>query len=406
MSEVPAYERDPYLRSLETEVLGSDLEDGRHFVVLADTLFYPEGGGQPADRGSIDGTPVTDVRSADGTIRHFLRTALPRGPVHLTLDWDRRFDHMQQHTAQHLLTAVALECFGWSTTAFHLGDEVSDIELQTAGIAPEQRRTLEEAVAAEIRAARDVTARRVTADEYARLAVRSRGLPDGHRGPIRLVEILGLDLNTCGGTHVRSTAEIEALALLAAEPMRGGTRLWFAAGRRVRHRLAAHETRTAELRKLLGAADGELGSAVRTKLEQLKDAQRQLRTLDEALAAEAARTLAASPCHLVDAHWPERDAAFLQYTARAFVALAPDRVSLLTAGRAEEGFFLLCAGEQVRVDLSTLGREVASVLGGRGGGSSRIFQGKASKLSRRADALNILRARLEPGASSPSPSTS
>ncbi|HTU02172.1 MAG TPA: alanyl-tRNA editing protein [Candidatus Sulfotelmatobacter sp.] len=394
MSTVPSYERDPYLRMLETEIIEAGVEGERPFVVLADTVLYPEGGGQPADRGRIGGVGVSDVRAVEGVVRHFVDRELQRGPVTVELDWDRRFDHMQHHTAQHLLTAVALDRFGWSTTAFHLGERLTDIELDTPAITPEQALRLEEAVATEIRAARSVAARRVTPEEYAALPVRSRGLPEGHRGPIRLVEIAELDLNTCGGTHLRSTAEIEAVVLLGTEGMRGGTRLRFAAGRRLRRLLATHEARAAQLRQLLGAADADLPTAVQLKLEQLKETQRQLRALEEDLAIEAARSLAGSPGRLVQAHWPGRDAAFLQRVARTFIGLAPERLGLFTAG-GEGGFFLLCAGDAVRLDLQPLGRQVATLLGGRGGGSGRIFQGKASTFSRRPEALAAVEAALE-----------
>ncbi len=255
MSAVPAYERDPRRTELLTEVVATGTDEGRPFALLADTILYPEGGGQPSDRGVLGETPVLDVRSGPDGIRHYLAAPVAEGPVRLRLDWDRRFDHMQQHTAQHLLTAVAQDRFRWETTAFHLGERVSDIELKAPKLPPEGLRALEDAVAAEIRAARPVTARRVPPEEVARLPVRTRGLPEGHVGDVRLVEIEGLDLNTCGGTHLASTAEIELVALVSTEAIRGGTRLFFAAGGRARRRLAAHEERNAALRKLLGAPD-------------------------------------------------------------------------------------------------------------------------------------------------------
>ncbi|HSN56827.1 MAG TPA: hypothetical protein VLT32_19310, partial [Candidatus Sulfomarinibacteraceae bacterium] len=125
----PAYHRDPFLAELDTEVVAVGEEGGRPYAVLADTVFYPEGGGQPADHGRLGDVAVLDVQAIGGEIRHFVDAAVSPGPVHLELDWPRRFDHMQQHTAQHLLTAVALRDFGWRTTAVHLGPEISDIEL-------------------------------------------------------------------------------------------------------------------------------------------------------------------------------------------------------------------------------------------------------------------------------------
>jgi alanyl-tRNA synthetase len=394
MTEIFAYEREPFLRSLETEVVRAGEERGRPFVVLADTILYPEGGGQPADRGWIAGVAVQDVRAVEGQIRHYLAGPPPVGCVRVELDWTHRFDHMQQHTGQHLLTAVAEQRFGWHTTAFHLGEQLSDIELDTPEITPEELTELEEAVAAEIRAVRPVTARRVSPEEYAALPVRTRGLPEGFTGDIRLVEVAGLDLNTCGGTHVRSTAEIEGLKLLGTEGMRGGTRLFYVAGVRLRRLLGAHHERSAKLRQLVGTSDEELPSGVSAKLEQLKDAQRAVKALEEELAVAAAQALAAVSEKVASAHWTERDLPFLQRVAREFARLAPDRVVLLTAGDEGQGAFVLCAGERASIDLTAAGRQVAEILGGRGGGSGRIFQGKAGTLSRRAEALARLRTPL------------
>jgi alanyl-tRNA synthetase len=236
-----------------------------------------------------------------------------------------------------------------------------------------------------------VTVRRVSPETFAALPVRTRGLPEGHTGDIRLVEIVGVDLTTCGGTHVRSTAEIEGLKLLGTEAMRGGMRVRYVAGGRLRRLLGADEERNARLRQLLGASDDELVALATTKLEQLKDAERRIRSLAEELALEIARALVAAGERVTGAHWPQRDPTFLQRVASEFVRLAPDRLALLTAGEGEQGTFLLCAGESVAIDLPAAGRKVAEILSGRGGGSGRIFQGKAAGLSRRADALARLR---------------
>ena len=391
MVSIPAFERDPFLRSLLTDVVQAGDDRGRPFVILADTILYPDGGGQPADRGQIAGVSVEDVRTADGTIRHYLAGPPPAGQVKVELDWVRRLDHMQQHTGQHLLTAVVEQRMGWHTTAFHLGDQLSDIELDTPKVAPEQLMDLEEAVAAEIRACRPVTARRVSRQEFATLPVRTRGLPEGLTGDIRLVEIVGVDLNTCGGTHVRSTAEIEALKLLGTEAMRGGTRLFYVAGARLRRLLGAHHERNAKLRQLVGTSDDELPVGFSSKLDQLKEAHRTVKALEEELAVECARALALGQEPVLHAHWPARDLAFLQRVARELACLVPEGIALLTAGAEGQGAFVLCAGERATIDLAASGRAVAEILGGRGGGSGRIFQGKAAALSRRTEAVARLR---------------
>lgn len=391
MDRIPAYERDPYMKELTIEIVETGVEGGVPFAVLADTVLYPEGGGQPADRGWLGGVEVTDVQRREATIRHFLARPVEGGPVTVRLDWVRRFDHMQQHTGQHLLTAVAADRFGWPTTAFHLGERICDVELGVAALAAADLEALEGAVAEKIRAALTVSTRRVTQAECVTLAVRTRGLPAGHGGDVRLVEIAGTDLNTCGGTHVRSTAEIEVIKLLGAEPMRGGTRLTFVAGGRVRARLGAHEARNARLRACLGAPDEEIAAVAEAKLEQLQATEKRARGLEEELAAALVAALAVDPHRVVSAHFEGKDAAFLQALGRRLVERAPAKAALLTASDGGRSFFALAVGEEVRLDVQAAGREVAALLAGRGGGAGRVFQGKAGNLAEREGAVARLR---------------
>lgn len=390
---LPAYERDPFATSLDTRILCCGEEKGRPFVVLEDTVFYPEGGGQPCDLGTLNGIAVVDVQKRDGEIRHYLAAPLVEGPASLVLDWARRFDHMQQHTGQHLLTAVAQDQFQWATTAFHLGETVCDIELNAASMSLRDLEVLEEAVAAEIRAHREVTARWVSPEAYGREAVRSRGLPEGHTGDIRLVQIAGVDLNTCGGTHLHHTGEIEALKLLGTEGIRGGTRLYYVAGRRARLRLGAHENRNAALRALLGAPDEDLVNALQIKLDQLLALDRRSRRLEEELAEVQATALAARPGALVEAHLDGRDMAFLQKLARGVLAADPAKTVFLTTEAGGQGLFLLSAGEASSFDVPAAGRALAAILGAKGGGAGRNFQGKAPSLAARAEALASLQGR-------------
>ena len=298
---------------------------------------------------------------------------------------------MQQHTGQHLLSAVAQDRFSFATTAFHLGPEVCDVELDARALSDVELSALEDAVASEIRSARAVTPRRVTLAEFHALPVRTRGLPEGHEGDVRLVEIAGVDLNTCGGTHLANTAEIELVALLAAEPLRGGTRLFFVAGRRARRRLAAHEDRLAALRRVLGAPDAGLVDAARAKLEQLAEARRELRHAGEELVAAAANAALGSGLRVAHAHFEGRDMAFVQTVARQFAAKAGPRAALFTATREGQHVFALGAGEGFGSgDVQGLGREIAALLEAKGGGSGRVFQGKAPGLSGVGRALERL----------------
>ena len=391
------FERNPYQRELDTEIVETGQDRDRPFAVLEDTVCYPEGGGQPGDRGLLEDVQVEDTQKRDGRILHYLSGPVVAGPAHLKLDWARRFDHMQQHSAQHLLTAVAADRCGWQTCAFHLGKHRCDIDLDCPDLAPDQLAELEDQAAAEIRAARPIRARRVTLAEYERMDVRSRGLPADHQGSVRLVEIEGVDLNTCGGTHLSSTSEIEVISLLGLETVGSGIRLFFVAGGRARRRLAEHETRNRKLRSLLGTSDGQLRSALEQKLEQYRQLGRQVRGLEQELAAVVAERLVEGAEKLIEHHFEGQSVSFLQLIGRRLSRQVGGRLAFLTATAtpgSPEGFFLLAAGADFAGNLPELGRIAGEILKGRGGGSGSLFQGKARKMNLHGRAAQALRREL------------
>ena len=397
-----AFEREPYRKTLSTQILEVGLDGERPFAVLEDTILYPEGGGQPADRGRLGTVEVTDVQKGDGGPRHYLATAVEPGPAEVQLDWDRRFDHMQQHSAQHLITALALDHFGWKTTSFHLSEEVVDIELDVESLSQRQIDALEELVAAEIRAARPIRARRVEPEEMASLPVRSRGLPAGHVGSVRLIEIEGIDLNTCGGTHLASTAEIECVKLLGTEPMRGGTRLYWVAGARARRRLGQREALLTQLRKIVGAADDELAEVIAGKLEGLKLEQRRTRHLEGQLAeslgaALAAKTQQGEGPRVVHRHLEGAQPSLLQHAGRHFAAQAGASAALLTATNDGNHFFLLALGEDSPLDLRQAGSRVAELLEGAGRrlGADLSGEGGVAEAERRSSGETSVRESFE-----------
>ncbi|MCB9679848.1 MAG: alanyl-tRNA editing protein [Alphaproteobacteria bacterium] len=376
-----AWQRDPYQTTDTVEVLACAPGPGGFVVRTTPTILYPEGGGQPADHGSIGGVVVRDVQHGDGGVVHVTDRPVPLGAAAVTVDVARRRDHMQQHTGQHLLSAVLEDGYGASTTSFHLGADVCAIELDVPRV-PVALATLEDVLHAHIAAARPVRQREVEPGALAGLGVRSRGLPAGFTGRVRLVEIDGVDLNTCGGTHVRNTAELHTIALLGVEPARGGVRLSFLVGDRVR--AALHHARRGQeaLTRLLSTGPDAHVEAV----ERVLDERRELgRALDAARseAAEAwADRLAAAPGPVLAGHREGVALPWLQAVASRLVAARPEAVVLLTcaAGGATSGHFLL-AGPAAHV--AAHGPEVARRLAGRGGGAKGRFQGPAASLDAR-----------------------
>jgi Ser-tRNA(Ala) deacylase AlaX len=394
MTVPPAYQRSPFTSELDVEVLASGESLGEAWIETSDTIIYPGGGGQPADQGTVAGVPVTAVQRTERGWRHQLARspaqAAASGAVGVAINWARRFDHMQQHTAQHVLSALAQDRWGWATTAFHLGAERSDVELDTPAIPPAQLAALEEAVMTVVRDALPVSTRYVSVAEYQALGTRSRGLPEGHAGDVRLVTIEGLDVNACGGTHLTSTAQIEALKLVGTEPMRGGTRLHWVAGGRLRARLGAHEVRSEELRKLLGAPDPELVAQAAAKLEQLRSVERRAQWTLARLAEETAARLTLTGQPVLEAHFDGLDAAFLKAVALRLQDTLGERAALLTSEVDGARAFVLVAGPTAALEVRTAGQKLAELFEGRGGGTGRIFQGRAGSWAGRDEVMKVL----------------
>lgn len=383
---ITACQHDAYAREGISRVLkATPAERGWH-VWLDDSVLFAEGGGQPSDRGTLDGVPVWSVSATPDGLLHHVAEPVGTGEVKVVVDWARRFDHMQQHSGQHLLTALALARFGWRTTSFHLheGDLAAcDIALD-AEPTPSELAALQDDVNAAIREARPVTTRLVDqlSDE-----VRSRGLPAGHQGPVRLVEIAGLDVNTCGGTHVRSTAELQALALLGTERIRGGTRLSWVYGGRVLARLAAAEQRTNAAAALLSRGPVDLVACVERVLEDAKTAGKARQAIADELADTLGASLAAGSGVRI-LHRDEGDAAFLNRIAAVVLRSDPAATVWLTAGSGREGMFLLAAAPE---RVGALRAQILELLAAKGGGPAGRLQGRAARLDRRAGVEALLR---------------
>jgi alanyl-tRNA synthetase len=371
-------------------------EDGDLDVILDDTILYAEGGGQPADRGTIAGAPVLDVQKGpDHRVRHRVApsAALTAGAeVEVVVDWERRWDHMQQHTGQHLLSALLADRWGLRTVGFHLGTESCTIDLD--GTLPEDAvAAVEDAANQAILDDRPVTLHTTSRAALEADGLRTRGLPDSVQGPVRLVIIEGLDRNTCGGTHVSRTGALQLLHLTRRDRVRGGTRLGFVVGQRALRRLRRLSGNSAALSELLRAAPEDQLSRVEALLEERKASRKLTRELQQQLAEARAAALAHEPGPVLVHHDPQADLGALRSLATATLPEGDRRV-LLGVGA---GVFLLRGPVAV---VQAAGPSVAALLEGRGGGRGGTYQGRAQRTDAEAvsQATEALSAATEPEA--------
>ena len=378
MPDRKLFYEDPALERVDTRVVEIGQADGRAWVRLEETVFYPEGGGQPADRGTIAGVDVIDVRSRGAEVLHFVERPLPAGPATAVIDGARRLDLRQQHTAQHLLTAILADRHRRPTTSFHLGEDDAAIEIAGNVPSDETRRGWEREVNEAVRRDPAVHTRWVEPDELERLPVRTRGLPEGHAGPVRLVEIEGFDLNTCGGTHVGRLAELQLVHLLDAESARGGVRLRFLAGNRVLERLHRAGALDQALKARIGTAPEEFCQVLDGWQAERKRLEKAVRELEGRLAERVGTELAREPgprlARWLDGAGPE----FLRAVATVVLEQRPEAVVALVgrSGEPPQACFLVQAGTQGPPDVAELGQRLRDRLGAKGGGRGRLFQGR------------------------------
>ncbi|WP_339218753.1 alanyl-tRNA editing protein [Paenibacillus sp. FSL W7-1332] len=223
------YYESAYIREWETRITRKlDREDGT-YLIMEETAFYPHGGGQPCDLGWIDKIPVLDVVQEEGEILHKVERLPEKEDVSCRLDWDRRFDHMQHHSGQHLLSAMCLEVCQAETLSFHLGQDYATIDIAQSDLSQDQLMMLELEVNDQVYLNRKVTNYFVSREQAAALPlVKQPKVTDD----IRIVEIEGIEYNACGGTHVSATGEIGMIKLLRAEKQKGHLRIYFKCGYR------------------------------------------------------------------------------------------------------------------------------------------------------------------------------
>ncbi len=365
------YYTDAYCARFGARVT-SRAEDGRR-VYLDRSAFYPTSGGQRHDLGTLGGVAVTDVVDEDDRVAHVLAAPLDADEVEGVVDWPRRWDHMQQHTGQHLLSAIGADRFGWETVSVHFGAESSTIDFGVESIGPETLQELERLANAGVTENRPVT---VTFEE-AEMATGLRK-PSDRGGVLRIVSIEGIDRSACGGTHVRATGEIGAIMLRRVEKVRKATRVEFLCGMRAIARVRGEYDVLARLANGLSCSIDELPTLVPAQAEQLRALENDRRRLEGEVSAARARDVHAALTPGDDGvrRLLERRASGKVDDARALaLAFAALPKGVVAVAVATPPAILVAASDDSGVDAGRLLKEALGAVGGRGGGSARLAQG-------------------------------
>jgi alanyl-tRNA synthetase len=372
------YYRDAALLAFDANVI-AHVGDARH-VVLDRTAFYPTSGGQPHDVGRLNDAGVIDVIDNDAQIVHVTDIEVPLGPVHGEIDAGRRHDHMQQHTAQHLLSALAADRLKWETTSVHFGAGHSTIEFATGSVSARQLVDLQSWANTIVAEARVVT---VTFEDAASAEAAGLRKPTGRTGEIRVITIDGVDRSACGGTHLSRSSEIGAILLLDTEKIRNNVRLGFLAGNRVLAHAAAHDALLARLARDAGCAVNQLEAFVPARQQEIKLLREHASALEREVATARLQALYRSSdphsdgLRRLELRATDQPATLLRAMAQevaaleraTFAAIAADPPTIYFATSADSG-----------IDAGAALKPALTAVGGRGGGSARIAQGTAASV--------------------------
>ena len=385
------YLDEPYQTAFEARVVASRLlDDGTREVVLDRTLFYPESGGQLADAGVLGVGRVTDVREADDdTVVHVVTGEVPGGDVSGRVDWARRFDHMQQHTGQHVLSRAFIQTASLPTVSFHMGEEACTIDLEGTGFDENAVKRAEDLANRIIEENRPIDIRSVPLAELDQLELR-RKVPEGVT-IARIVSVRDFDAIPCCGTHVRSTGELGLVKVLRAERVKQLNRVHFKVGQRALDDYREKHAIVQSLANRLTTSPADLMAKIERMTEESQAAGKQAKRLIQRLAEVQAGALLHAAARVGDRRvvvHRENDAAL----ARALGSVLQNEPGTVALVGADDGTVVCAAARDVTIDLATVASATARELGGSGGGKGGFAQLKLPDGSRVDELLQRMHA--------------
>jgi len=416
------YYKDSFLRSFTAVVtdvreLASSQGESLWQLAFDRTAFYPDSGGQPCDLGQIRATspggvsleiPVESVEEDEhGQVWHAVRKPLSiHTRIEGEIEWDRRLDHMQQHTGQHLLSAVFLRELNEPTVSFHLGESTSTIDLAGTPPAHHSLERIERVVNELIAEDRAVSVRYVSRAEAESMLASGalRKLPD-RSGEIRLIEINGIEDNACGGTHVRSTGQIGGMLLRGTEKVSRGVRVEFVCGLRAVRTARVDAGILARVTAALSVGAPEIPTAVeRLKAEARNGAKERMELREQLADYHAARLAVEVPItgglRLVDRNWKDRDASYVRLLATRLTSAAPSTVAIFSSEEGGKVSLFFARSLDLGFDCGRILKEALAQRGLRGGGSGDLAQGEVP-----TEQASALRSSLAESARSAAPKT-
>jgi len=391
------YYENAYLVEFDAQVLACRPNGEKYDVLLDQSAFYPTSGGQPYDTGTLGAAEVVDVNVVEGDVWHTVTKPLNAGEhVHGRIDWERRFDHMQQHAGDHMIAGTIYRLLGGVTIGLHISEDVSTIDVAmpdgATRIPEEDVRRIELEVNQQIQ--RDVPIRCwfPSEEELAILPLRKKPTVSEH---IRIVSIGDHEMVACGGTHPSSAGQIGLVKIVSVAPARGKMRVAFVAGKRaLMHYFSCFDT-TYSTAALISSSIDKLPSAVATLQEKLRSAEAELVSLKKNQLFAQMQKMLEEAERLADgtklvAGFVDADATLLKDLVSKLIE-HPGVIALMGATNGEQKLYVFGRSADVDVNMGMLLRDVARPLGGKGGGRPDFAQGGGSEEMLQAACVEVRR---------------
>ena len=394
------YFDDAYLTEFEAEVIDRLIVENQPALVLDQTCFYPESGGQPWDKGTIDGVEVIKVVEDGERIVHVLARDVAAARVKGWIDWATRFDHMQQHSGQHLLSQAFFELLRGETKSFHLGADVSTLEIGLAKAAEEDIERVERRANEVAFENREIKTYFVPEEKIAEIPLRR---PPKVSGLIRVVEADKFDYSACGGTHCRRTGEIGIIKITKSERIRGNLRFEFVCGGRALRDYALKNRVVRHLVNKFNVKEADVAASVAKLTEEMKAVKKQARKSEEALAVfEAQEFIKRAEGKIIQQIFPEKSPEGARFLALNIIKHG-EFVCLFGAMSESRSHVILACSESLKLDMRRLVPVVSPLINGRGGGGPTLVEiagdpaaDLTAALHRAADFLKKTRNELPP----------
>jgi alanyl-tRNA synthetase len=386
------YFEDAYLAEFDARVVGRTEIEGKPAVILDQTAFYPEAGGQSCDRGTINGIAVLQVVEDGEGIVHVLERAIEADTVHGRIDWPRRFDRMQQHSGQHILSQAFYEVVKGATMSFHIGEDVSSVEIGVPKISDADLDRVEARANAVLFEDREIKTYFVPEDRIGTVPLRK---PPKKEGPIRVVEVSGFDYSACGGTHCRRAGEIGLIKVTKTDRIRNNLRFEFVCGGRALRDYQEKNRTVRQAAAFFSVADRDVATTVGKSLTEIKALKKKARKLEERIASyEAREIIHGAQGKIIQAVFEDKSPEEARFLAVQIIHNA-ERIVLFGAHGETQSHLILAAADGLGLDVRTLIPVVSAVVQVRGGGSPSLVELVTTEKDKLGPALEAARKFLE-----------